>query len=47
MLRVLQDVRGAPLRETRSKVIDDHLERLGGEYLPLDDLLPIAAPDEE
>src|SRR2546425_11479388 len=44
---ILQNVRGAPLREARRKVIDDRLERLCGERLTLDDLASIAVPDQK
>src|SRR3989441_10024737 len=44
---ILQNVRGAPLREARRKVIDDRLERPCGERITLDDLASIAVPYEE
>src|SRR3989442_1617528 len=47
MLRVLQDVRRAPLREVRRQVIDDRLERLCSEDLALYDLPPITVPDQK
>ena len=47
MLRVLQDVRRAPLREAGCKVIDDRLERLCSEDLTLDDLPPIPVANQK
>src|SRR2546422_2341310 len=47
MLQVLQDVGRAPLREPRGEVVDDRLERLCREYLPFDDPLPLAVPNQE